>query len=504
MSLIRVEPSITDAIAYMQTVLNDQDAPIDERGQAAHNLAKLDRSQWRRGVATLRRLLVQSQGTLDEQVELIGWLRKLRAFRQEEINRFNLAVVHHPSVSAPTRRRALDHVTDEARDGLLHDIVSDATIAAAVRISRHNDAVPAQVVSAVARDVLDAIESTRADRVAAAAALAGSAPEAVAVLIQLASCRDTRFRSWRVLAGLGSTHKRQVMTDAMRLIADEAAPLHSRLRSCELITRHLCPLPAPALDFLHQVASAARTSTRQRLDARFHLRHIHGLDGIRSIRDDERTSAAARWYACTLLINYRPEDRVKGAEILRSIAADTVQQPALRCAAAADLLRFGASGRAEAAEIAHAMAVDTKLPSTSRVRAAEVLAKAARSRRPEVLTILDELSTADNPLHRLRALETMATLAPLRATPLIHAMTRDRELPPVARLRCAEALVQTHRHHHESAVIAARDVAFNQHVPRHVRVHAAQNLARWSEAFRDDARQLLHTLLADRGTRNPS
>ncbi|MFE9748638.1 hypothetical protein ACFYOT_27330 [Saccharothrix saharensis] len=199
--------------------------------------------------------------------------------------------------------------------------------------------------------------------------------------------------------------------------------------------------------------------------------------------------------AAVKLVDYRPEDRAKGAELLREIAADTAQHPALRCAAASDLVRFGKPGRERAAGVAHAMAVDAGLPTTSRVRAAEVLAEAARSRRPEALAILRELCTAGKPLHRLHALRAMAALAPLEATHPLRAMTRDRDLPPVVRLRSAEALVVNHREHREPAVIAAREVAFDERLSKHVRVRAARNLARWSEVFRDDARRLLHALL---------
>ncbi|OKI15425.1 hypothetical protein A6A25_14020 [Saccharothrix sp. CB00851] len=349
------------------------------------------------------------------------------------------------------------------------------------------------------REVLTAVESTPTERVAAAVALAGASPqvgrEAVDALTELASKRATRFRAWRALATCGTPHRREVVASALGVVGDEAEPLRARVRAVGLIKDLLQVPPAEVLDFLRRIASDERTPSWRRIDALFRLRNVQGLDGIRAVRDDERTSSTIRWLAARMLVDYRPEDRAKGAAWLRAIAADTAQRPALRCAAAADLARFGAPGRAHSAEIAHGMAVDDALPSTCRVRAAGILSQAAPSRRPEALAILRELCATENPLHRLLAVEAVAAIAPLEATNPLRAMTRDRGLPPVARLRSAEALVANHREQREPAVIAVREVAFDERLPQHVRVRAARNLARWSEVFRDDARRLLCTLL---------
>ncbi|XVS67140.1 helix-turn-helix domain-containing protein [Actinosynnema sp. CA-299493] len=499
MTLARFEPSATNAIGYLEVVLNDGDAWVHERGQAAHDLARLDRSQWHRCVATLKRLLLHPLVIPEEQVDLVESLLRLNALKPHEANQLGLAVVRHPATSALIRRNALHLITDQAREVVLRDLVMDIAAPVAARLLGQADGPLTEAVITAAREVMTAIESSPADRVAAAVALAGSSresvPEVVRALVEMSTDRSTRFGAWRALAGCGTSHRREVVTAALRVVEDKAAPLHSRFRSAELVTELREIPPAEILDFLRRVVLDKRASWPQRLDALFRLRHVDGGEGIRAIRDDERVSPAVRRLACTQLIDYRPEDRARGAEVLRSIAADTGQRPALRCAAASDLVRFGAPGRAQAAEIAHAMVRDEKLPLTSRVRAAEVLEKAARSRRTEVLAILDELSGTDNPLHRLHALKAIAAIAPLQATHPLRAMTRDRDLPPVARLRSAEALVANHREQREPAVIAAREVAFDERVPGHVRVRAARNLARWSEVFRDDARQLLHVLL---------
>ncbi|MER5264566.1 helix-turn-helix domain-containing protein [Actinosynnema sp. NPDC002837] len=499
MTLARFEPSATDAIGFFEAVLNDKDVVVEERCRAAHDLVRLDRSRWRECVATLRRLLVHPLVTLAEQLELVQGLDRLKALRQGEINKLNLAVVHHPSASTPTRRQALHRVTERARNAVLREIVTDAITPVAVRLPRYVDPPLAEVVTAVARDVMTAVESTSADRVTAAVALVGSSrqsvPEAVATLTELLSDSRIRFRAWRALADCGTPHRREAVAHLLGVVENEVERLHTRFRAVELITDLLRNPPAEVLDFLRQVASDERASSRRRLDALFRLRHVDGLDEVRAVRDDERMSLIVRRLAAKKLVDYRPDDRARGAELLREIASDVAQQPALRCAAASDLVRFGGPGRAQAAEIAHSMAVDTTLPTASRVRAAVVLQKAARSRRAEALKILGELCAAENPLHRLHALKAIAAIAPLQATHPLREMTRDRDLPPLVRLRSAEALVANHREHRESAVIAAREVAFDDRIPKHVRVHAARNLAQWSEVFRDDARRLLRSLL---------
>ncbi|WP_236595148.1 NACHT domain-containing protein [Saccharothrix sp. 6-C] len=498
MTLARFEPPKADAIGYLEGVLNDRDAPVDERGRAARCVIRLDRARWQDCVATLKRMLVQPLVTLEEQVELVRWLRELNALRQSEINKLDLAVAHHPCASTFTRRKALNRVTDQVRNTILPELVTDAAAPVAARLPRYTDASVTDVVITAARDVLTAIEWKPADRVAAAVALVAarqSVPEVVDALTRLTPHHGTRFRAWRALASCGTPHRRAVLAHARGVIGSGADPLHVKFRAVGLIIDLMGAPPTDVVEFLRRVVSDERASLRWRLDALFLLRHADGLDGIRAIRDDERMAPAVRWQAATKLIDYRSEDRARGAEILRSIAVDTAQRPALRCAAVSDLARFGAPGRAQAAKIAHAMAVDTTLPTTSRVRAAEVLAEAARSRRPEVQAILRELCAVENPLHRLHALNAIADIAPLEATRPLRAMTRDRDLPPAVRLCCAEALVANHREHREPAVIAAREVAFDEQVPKHVRVRAARNLARWSEVFRDDARQLLHALL---------
>ncbi|MFJ6671604.1 helix-turn-helix domain-containing protein [Actinosynnema sp. NPDC091369] len=497
LTLSRFKTPAPNALGYLESVVDDKAAPVDERGRAAHDLVRLDRSRWHRCVATLRRILIEPMATLDEQLDLIRWLSELNALHQGEINRLNLAVVHHPSASTSTRRDALYRVTDQTRAALFEETVADAATPVSVRLPAHVDPSLTEAVVKAARDVMTAIESTPADRVSAVVALVGSSnrflPEAIDALI--AAAHHTRFGAWRALADCGTSYRREVLARALGVVGDEAEPVHTRFRAVELITDLLRVLPAEVVEFLRRVAADERTSLRWRLDAMFRLRHVDGLDGVRAMRDDERVPAAIRRLAATKLVDYRPEDRVKGAELLHEIAADPAQRPALRCAAASDLVRFGKPGREQAAEIARAMAVDVELPTTSRIHAAGVLAEAARSRRLEVLGILRELGTAEKPVHRLRALQAMAVFAPLEATRPLRAMTRDRELPPLVRLRSAEALVVNHREHRESAVIAAREVAGDERLPKHVRVRAARNLARWSEVFRDDARRLLHVLL---------
>ena len=70
-------------------------------------------------------------------------------------------------------------------------------------------------------------------------------------------------------------------------------------------------------------------------------------------------------------------------------------------------------------------------------------------------------------------------------------MANDRTLGPVVRLTASEAMFGLRRDYREAAAIVAREVAHDEQVPRHVRVHAARNLAKWSDLCRPEARALL-------------
>ncbi|MFE2755981.1 NACHT domain-containing protein, partial [Actinosynnema sp. NPDC059335] len=146
MTLARFEPITTDAIGYLESVAGDKDASVDERGQAAENLIRLDRSHWHGCVATLKRLLTDPMVTLEEHVELVRRLRALNALRQDEINKLSLAVVHHPSASTTTRGIALGRVADRTKNALFEELATDTATPVAVRLSRYTTPALADVV----------------------------------------------------------------------------------------------------------------------------------------------------------------------------------------------------------------------------------------------------------------------------------------------------------------------------------------------------------------------
>ncbi|GAA1276163.1 NACHT domain-containing protein [Saccharothrix xinjiangensis] len=490
MDLVRLGAPPDSAIEHLRDVLADEDADTGERCGAARDLVRLDRSHWADTVALLRRSLRAPGTTPEGRAELVEGLDRLNAIRFGEEDSLVLPVVHHPGADGHVRRWMVRFLSGRAWRTAQHDMLTDTLLPLRSRLPRSEDPALVDQAIAVARDVLTAPESPAEERVSAANALIDlspeSAPEAEEVLLGMTG----RL----FFTGRGSALRRRLLEDDLRLVADATAPRNTRFRAARFVDDLCSTPPAPVVDFLDRVIADERASTRLRIEAAFRLRHVRGLAGLRAVRDDERTAPATRRQVSTLLRDFLPEDRAAGAAVLWSIATDRAHRPASRCAAARDLALFGAAGRTKAAEVARSMAEDPDLPTTARIAAAGLLGRTARSRRREVLSTLRELAENDNPLHRLLALRAIGELAPLEAAPPLRAMTRDRDLPPVARLRCAEALLRVHRGHRESAVPAARDVAFDDTVPWHVRVHAARDLARWSEVLRDDARRLLRTL----------
>jgi hypothetical protein len=76
----------------------------------------------------------------------------------------------------------------------------------------------------------------------------------------------------------------------------------------------------------------------------------------------------------------------------------------------------------------------------------------------------------------------------------LQRMMRDRQVGALARLRCAETVVELQHPHRECAAIVAREVMHDGTAPVHVRQRAARNLARWSELCVDEARAMLASL----------
>jgi HEAT repeat protein len=134
---------------------------------------------------------------------------------------------------------------------------------------------------------------------------------------------------------------------------------------------------------------------------------------------------------------------------------------------------------------------DNTLSAMARTRSARQLAKICPARRSEVITALHEIRTVINPLHQIGVLAALGALNPEEATPLLQAMANDQKLNPVARLRAAEELADRRQDQCEVAALVARELMRDGNVPRHVRRHAACNLARWSLVCRQEARDMI-------------
>jgi len=169
-------------------------------------------------------------------------------------------------------------------------------------------------------------------------------------------------------------------------------------------------------------------------------------------------------------------------------------RPALRWRAAEALTGLGARGRELAAHALQAIVDDVLLPVTARANAARVLGRARPDLRVEVVQVLCGLKDAEPPLHRKLVLEAIGLFNATEGVLELRDLVEDRALGPVVRIRCAGAMAELRRDYRETAAAVAREVAHDSAVPRHVRVRAARDLARWSDLCRGEAQELLGAL----------
>lgn len=498
-----------DAIAFHRARLDDGDERVSVRCHAAHQLVKLDRIYWQTAIATLRRLSADPRATPADQQVMTTGLTRVKALRPGEADRCALAIAHHPAARPAERRAAIKTLSRPLRRDVQRALLADHAAPITVRVPESESVWDRPLVAeteVALRDVLTAAESSAAERMDAAAAMAELLPR----LVPEAACAleglsrgggRAAFRALVKLAGLDGRWWHRVRDDAERSVADRCLVQRDRRRAADVIVE-IDPHPSPAvLDFLREVASDERTSDLRRVSALVALRRTGGPGPLRGLRDDERAQPATRCRAATELVGYTVEDRAASARVLHLIATDTTARPALRWRAARDLAELGVPGRDGAVAALRSITADDTLPVTARAEAARLLAEIRPSSRAEALTVLQGLAGTDNPLHRRQVLLAMGSLDTTEAVPPLRAMLHDRTLGPVVRLRCAEALAQLRRDQRETASVVARELMRDEAVPRHVRVRAARHLARWSELCRDEARDLLREVDAVSGSR---
>jgi cellulose synthase operon protein C len=442
-----------DAIAFHRVLLDNEDERINVRCHAAYQLVQLDRTFWQTAVATLRRLSCNPRGTpADQQVTTTGLIR-LKALRPGEADRCALAIAHHPAARPTERQEAIRTLSRPLRLDVQRSLLADHTAPVTVRVPEPGAAGERPLVAeteAAVRDVLTAIESSPAERVDTAAALAKLsprlAPEAARALEDLSlGGGQAAFRALVELARLGGTWWHRVRDEAERAVADDSLSRRERHRAANVINE-IDSDPSPTvLDFLRKMGSDKRASDLRRAEALLALSRADGPGALRALRDDERARPFIRGGAAVALLGYTIEDRAAAAQVLHQIATDATARPALRCNAAEDLAKLGIPGRDKAADALGSITVDDTLPVTARAAAARLLAKIRPSSLGKALTILQELTGTDNPLHRRQVLLAMGSLDTTEAVPPLRAMTRDRTLGPVVRLRCTEALAELRR-----------------------------------------------------------
>ncbi|MEV8435821.1 NACHT domain-containing protein [Actinosynnema sp. NPDC051121] len=480
------DPGVADeAIAFHRGVVDaDAEASLN-RHYAAYNLVRLDRRFAPTVLGFWRRRGDSPVLTAGERAFSAEWIaivkpsggQEVAALADSLIRGYRLGSVQRLVARLPRKERTA------AERVLLAD--RSLPLEQRVPVSDFWDDLPlAAEAEAEVREALAAPETSFEDRVAAAVALAGLSTAFVPEAVRALEAMSASPRARKALARLTPATWRRVLDEAVAEVADDALPTRKRLRAARLVTEITTRLPDPVLEFL-------RTSGPDQVDLRYALRQHDGLDPVRALRDDERLPAATRLRAAVKLVSHDVGDRAAAARIAHAIATDPTVLPALRRRAAYELSQLGAAGRELATEVLRSLMADDTLPTTTRIRAARTVIDHAPASRREAMAALRGLLDTPDPLLRRKALVAIGRLEPTEAALDLVAMARDDGIPAVARVRCAEAAVGLSPDVRERAAVAVRAVALDESVPRHVRRHAAADLARWSELCRHEARAVL-------------
>lgn len=500
-NLVELDPTtIRRAAAYHQEVFEDEREKISNRITAAYHLAKFDPSRTHQVLGFLRRTAEDPRTPTEERQYSAEWLNYLNLSPIDAANPLLTALVQDPRTKPYGRRRLITRLPRKQRTEAEHHLLRDRSVPIEERMPQRDvwgDLPLETEAGKEARETLTAIESPPAERVAAAVALAQLSwrliPEAVDLLEQLAQQQCAPHQARRELAGLGHKARQNVLTWAEIQVRDETQPRRVRHRAANLVMDLTVNPPPVVTDYLRQIAQDGHTSDRDQIDILFALRRIDGLNGLRAIRDDEQRPPATRWRAAEKLLDRSTEDRATSVHLLHEIAADATIRPALRWRVARTLARLGRPGRDQAAAVLRGMALDPTLPTTARAQAARVLNDIMPGTRRDMLSVLRGM-TAGTPLHRTQVLLAVGAVNTATATEELTITAEQEGISAVARLRCAEALVNLRHDQRETAAKVARCVAHDSSVAVHIRRHAARDLAYWSELCRDEARNLIHTL----------
>ncbi|KOV81747.1 NACHT domain-containing NTPase [Nocardia sp. NRRL S-836] len=474
------------SVDYLTSALDDPDQPIADRCSAVAELAHLDNTFLDQATETVWRFAESRHLLVEERVDAAKALARLIPQEAHGLGNLITALVHHPERSDEAAASLVDYLSTTERAVVERQLLADQSIAVRHRLPKADSwgdlRLRAEVEAAV-REVLDAPEYGDGDRRDALMALA-ECSFAQAVEVSAVLLADGSLAALKKAAKLGEWQ--EVHDRLRRAVVDESRPMRER-RAAALVIGDLAHKPSVRDFLLHDFGSSWRDRVRE-------LRHVGGFDELRAIRDDSALPPHFRRSAAELLFYRSIDDRVTCANVLASIAADVTVRPRLRLWSANNLSELGARGRAEALPLVSAMAHDGRLPPSVRADVADAIGKRWPTKRDDMLELLRELLPLAKPLQRTQVLYRIGAIRAWEGADGLNAMAANQELGPVVRLWAAIAMFELRRDMKERAAVVAREIAFDERVPAHVRRRAAQKLARWSEVCREEARELLRTL----------
>ncbi|ANZ41412.1 hypothetical protein BBK82_41085 [Lentzea guizhouensis] len=480
------------AVRYFRSVLDDPDESVTNRCSAAVELADLDQTLQEQMTEVVWRFAESRHLRLSERVDATKTLLGLAPSGSPRLTDLIMALVRDPERSDEAAAALAAYLPRAERTTVERVLLADRWASLEDRMPRPDGwgDVPLLAEAEAAAHEVTRLPEHDDTNGRAALALAGysfsHAAEAVSLLIA-----DGSLTALKKAAELGAWP--EVHARLRTLVLDENRPMRDR-RGAALVICDVAHEPSVRDFLLNDVDASWRHRVKE-------LRSLEAFSELRRIRDNPALSPQHRREAARFLLHRSIDDRAACARLFASIAADHAVNPVLRWWAADDLSDLGARGRAEALPLLDSIARDNALPVLARSNAAWIIGQRWPTRHGEVLEVLRDLLPLAKPLQRVQVLDAIAVFRTSEAADELSAMAMDPGFGPLVRLHAAAKMAVKRLDLWDRAALVARDVAFDQSAPTHVRQHAARLLARWSEVCREDARGLLRTLRLPCGLR---